>query len=63
MKWKEGLALGSDSYTSEWSTDATFQSLTSNNGSTTASRAAAHGAVTGKITETAYFYDTYSADA
>lgn len=67
MTWSEGLALGNASYITEWvaaaGTSNSFTSLTSNNGTTTASRATANGTVTGSIVETAYFFDAFSLDA
>jgi len=67
MTWSEGLALGNASYVTEWvaaaGTDTAFTSLTSNNGTTTVSRATANGTVTGSIVETAYFFDAFSLDA
>lgn len=67
MTWSEGLALGNASYVTEWvaaaGTDTSFTSLTSNNGTTTVSRATANGTVTGSIVETAYFFDAFSLDA
>lgn len=67
MTWSEGLALGNASYVTEWvaaaGTATAFTSLTSNNGTTTVSRATANGTVTGSIVETAYFFDAFSLDA
>jgi hypothetical protein len=62
MTWSEGLALGAATYTSEWAQNSTFTSMTTPTGSTTTSRAAANGSVTGAITESAYFYTTYAVD-
>jgi len=62
MTWSEGLALGAATYTAEWAQNSTFTSMTTPTGTTTTSRAAANGAVTGAITESAYFYTTYAVD-
>lgn len=62
MTWSEGLALAAASYTAEWAQNSTFTSMTTPNGTTTTSRAAANGTVTGAITESAYFYTTYAVD-
>jgi hypothetical protein len=62
MVWSEGLALGADSYTSEWAGDTSFTAMTTPSGTTTSSRAAANGTVSGSITETAFFYTTYTID-
>lgn len=62
LTWSSGLAAASASYTNEWKYDTTFTSLTTNTGTTTSSRAAAQGTVTGVITETAYFINTYAID-
>lgn len=62
LTWSEGLALGSAAYTEEWKYDSTFTSLTTNTGTTTSSRAATNGTVSGLITETAFFFQTYSID-
>ena len=67
VTWSEGLALGQADYLTEWAAAAggtgSFSSLTTPTGTTTASRAGAHGVVTGKILEAAYFYEAYSQDA
>jgi len=67
VTWSEGLALGQADYLTEWAAAAggtgEFSSLTTPTGTTTASRAGAHGVVTGKILEAAYFFETYSVDA
>jgi len=67
VTWSEGLALGQADYLTEWAAAAggtgEFSSLTTPTGTTTASRAGAHGTVTGKILEAAYFYEAYSIDA
>lgn len=63
IKWMEGLADGNNAYTAEYAATPTFTSLTAPSGSTTVSRATEYGTVTGKVTEVAYFYDTYSSDA
>lgn len=61
MEWKEGLAAGSAAFTSAWATSG-GTSLTTDDGTTTASRAAEQGTATGLLTETAYFYTTYTID-
>jgi len=67
LTWSEGLALGNADYLAEWAAaaggGASFDTLTTPNGTTTASRAGAHGTVTGRIVEAGYWYDTYSVDA
>jgi hypothetical protein len=67
LTWAEGMATGNTEYLAEWSAVAgsgsSFTSLTTTNGTTTASRAAANGTVTGTIVESAYFFTTYSLDA
>jgi len=67
VTWSEGLALGQADYLTEWAAAAggtgEFSSLTTPTGTTTASRAGAHGTVTGKILEAAYFFDAYTLDA
>jgi len=67
LTWSEGLALGNADYLAEWAQAAggatAFSALTTPNGTTTASRAGAHGTVTGKIVEAGYWYDAYSVDA
>jgi len=60
--WSEGLALGAESYVTEWAGNNTFTSMTTPNGTTTSSRAGANGTVSGSITETAFFYTTYAVD-
>lgn len=62
MTWSEGLTLGSELYTTEWLSNTTFTSMTTPNGTTTTSRAATNGAVTGSLTESVYFYTTYTID-
>jgi len=63
MVWSEGLALGADLYTSEWAaSDDSFTAMTTPSGTTTSSRAGANGTVSGSITETAFFYTTYTID-
>lgn|ERR1719183_2475032 len=62
ITWSEGLALAAESYTTEWAADPTFTSMTTPTGTTTTSRAAANGSVSGSITETAFFYTTYAVD-
>lgn len=68
LKWAEGLALGNVAYITEWTAAVSsaadkFTSLTSTDGTTTASRANANGTVTGAIVEAAYFFDAFSLDA
>jgi hypothetical protein len=67
LTWAEGMSAGNTSYLAEWSavagTSDSFTSLTTTNGTTTASRAAANGTVTGTIVESAYFFNSYSLDA
>lgn len=67
LTWSEGLAAGNADYLAEWAAAAggssAFNSLTTPNGTTTASRAGAHGTVTGRVVEAGYWYDTYSVDA
>lgn len=63
IKWVEGLATGNDEFVAEYVADPSFSSLTAPSGSTTISRATESGTVTGKVTEVAYFYDTYSSDS
>lgn len=68
LKWAEGLALGNVAYVTEWtaavgSAADKFTSLTSTDGTTTASRASANGTVTGAIVEAAYFFKAFSLDA
>lgn len=62
MTWSEGLALGADSYVTEWAADPSFTSMTTPTGTTTSSRAGSNGTVSGSITETAFFYTTYTVD-
>lgn len=61
MVWEEGLALGAALFTADWAVNG-GTSLTTSSGTTTASRAATNGAVTGLLTEAAYFYTTYTID-
>lgn len=67
MTWSEGMAAGNNAYTTEWAaaagTSNAFTSLTSSNGTTSASRAQANGTVTGSLVESAYFFSAYSIDA
>lgn len=67
LTWAEGMSTGNISYLTEWSAVAgsadVFTSLTTTNGTTTASRAATNGTVTGTLVESAYFFDSYSLDA
>lgn len=68
LKWSEGLALGNQAFLAEWAaaygTADAFSSLTTRgNGTTTASRAAANGTVTGQLVEAAYFFQAWSLDA
>ena len=63
LSWSEGLAMGAENYIDEWRHNPTFYSLHATSGSTTMSRATANGIVTGKIVETAFFYQAYSVDA
>ena len=67
MTWSEGMAAGNNAYTTEWAaafgTANAFTSLTSSNGTTSASRAQANGTVTGSLVESAYFFSAYSIDA
>lgn len=63
MTWSEGLALGCKNLTDEWKANSTFSATTSAAGTTTSSRAALNGTVSGAITETAFFFSAYSIDA
>jgi len=67
LTWSEGLALGNADYLAEWAAAAggsgAFDALTTPNGTTTQSRAGAHGTATGKVVEAGYWYETYSVDA
>lgn len=68
LKWAEGLALGNVAYITEWtaafaSAADKFTSLTTTDGTTTASRANANGTVTGALVEAAYFFKAFSLDA
>ena len=54
MVWEEGLVLGAALFTADWAVNG-GTSLTTSSGTTTASRAATNGAVTGLLTEAAYF--------
>lgn len=60
LTWAEGMALGNTEYATEWAasvgTANAFSSLTTTNGTTTASRATTNGTVTGTIVESAYFF-------
>ena len=47
----------------DWAENADSKILTTQHGSTTFSRAKKYGSYTGKIIESAYFYNTYSIDA
>lgn len=67
LAWAEGLALGNAAFVTEWAaaagTSDAFSSLTTPDGTTSASRANANGTVTGALVESAYFFDAYSLDA
>lgn len=63
MTWSSGLAAASKSYTDSWKGDSGLTSLTTSNGTTTTSRAAAQGTVNGAIVETAFYYTTFAVDS
>jgi len=55
--------LAAAKYVDEWIRDPTFYGLQAISGSTPMSRANANGITTGKLVETAFYYQSYSIDA
>lgn len=63
LSWSEGLTSAAEEFVTAWKADTDIDSTTLDNGSTTVSRAGTYGTVSGSITETIYFFNTYTIDA